>query len=425
MFYSHQLLARKAPMGQIWMAATMHAKMSKKKLSKIDIIQICDEILNPKVPMALRLSSILMGGVVIVYERKIKLNEAWKVKLVDDPNILPLGKRQAKPEAVTLSNQHCSDIGEMEQFMDCSTSKSFPAVNFHASAYFTMNLDAVDELAENLREEDLTHQHHQGRNTAQNARTEASSPSGPQGSKDDFQDPQIFFDGGHSGFTSGSHASIEAHRAVPAVEGNFIPPEVIIGTGSAHNTTPNRNGNDLTTLLSQASLGSVHRSFTNNSEGNTRSSKKRPHSSSHNNNSGLRTVVENPIDAEMEHEPNFFINEEFQEPNFKLVKDLTPENAYTNMTPLLEETGRTQTQRPVANEEMENTTTIIRTHLKTYFEGPEAPQSESLDQLADGMNRKQAAQLFFQICVLVTREVLKVKQTEPYGDILISRGAKM
>ncbi|PNX74361.1 sister chromatid cohesion 1 protein 1-like [Trifolium pratense] len=108
MFYSHQLLARKAPLGQIWMAATMHAKINRKKLSKLNIIKICEEILNPAIPMALRLSGILMGGVVIVYERKVKMlyddvsrllveiNEAWKVKSGPDPTLLPKGKSQAK-----------------------------------------------------------------------------------------------------------------------------------------------------------------------------------------------------------------------------------------------------------------------------------------------------------------------------------------
>nr|ACN28612.1 unknown [Zea mays] len=114
MFYSHQLLARKAPLGQIWMAATLHSKINRKRLDKLDIIKICEEILNPSVPMALRLSGILMGGVVIVYERKVKLlytdvsrllteiNEAWRIKPVTDPTVLPKGKTQAKYEAVTL-----------------------------------------------------------------------------------------------------------------------------------------------------------------------------------------------------------------------------------------------------------------------------------------------------------------------------------
>ncbi|KAI5434038.1 hypothetical protein KIW84_021049, partial [Lathyrus oleraceus] len=108
MFYSHQLLARKAPLGQIWMAATMHAKINRKKLNMLNIAKICEEILYPAIPMALRLSGILMGGVVIVYERKVKLlyddvsrllveiNEAWKVKNVPDSTMLRKGKSKAK-----------------------------------------------------------------------------------------------------------------------------------------------------------------------------------------------------------------------------------------------------------------------------------------------------------------------------------------
>ncbi|AQK88801.1 Sister chromatid cohesion 1 protein 1 [Zea mays] len=96
------------------MAATLHSKINRKRLDKLDIIKICEEILNPSVPMALRLSGILMGGVVIVYERKVKLlytdvsrllteiNEAWRIKPVTDPTVLPKGKTQAKYEAVTL-----------------------------------------------------------------------------------------------------------------------------------------------------------------------------------------------------------------------------------------------------------------------------------------------------------------------------------
>ncbi|KAI4996145.1 hypothetical protein ZWY2020_041286 [Hordeum vulgare] len=62
MFYSHQLLARKAPLGQIWIAATFKAKISRRRLDKLDIIKICEETLNPPVPTALRPSRILMGS---------------------------------------------------------------------------------------------------------------------------------------------------------------------------------------------------------------------------------------------------------------------------------------------------------------------------------------------------------------------------
>ncbi|KAI5011365.1 hypothetical protein ZWY2020_013502 [Hordeum vulgare] len=42
-------------------AATFKAKINRKRLDKLDIIKICEEILNPSVPTALRPSKILMG----------------------------------------------------------------------------------------------------------------------------------------------------------------------------------------------------------------------------------------------------------------------------------------------------------------------------------------------------------------------------
>ncbi|PQP97726.1 sister chromatid cohesion 1 protein 1 [Prunus yedoensis var. nudiflora] len=146
MFYSHQLLARKAPLGQI-----------------------CEEILNPSVPMALRLSGILMGGVVIVYERKVKLlyddvtrllveiNEAWKAKSVADPTVLPKGKSQARKEAVTLPENEDIDIEGMLNFSNGATTM------FQQTSYFAMRLDSVDEQYVNndAREEDPPQQFHQ------------------------------------------------------------------------------------------------------------------------------------------------------------------------------------------------------------------------------------------------------------------------
>ncbi|XP_061351696.1 sister chromatid cohesion 1 protein 1 [Gastrolobium bilobum] len=155
MFYSHQLLARKAPLGQIWMAATMHAKLNRRKLDKLNIIKICEEILNPSIPMALRLSGILMGGVVIVYERKVKLlyddvtrflveiNEAWKVKTAPDPTVLPKGKSQAKKEAVTLAVNEEINVGGIEKSLQFSNTAT--SMGFQHTAYFTMRLDNVDE----------------------------------------------------------------------------------------------------------------------------------------------------------------------------------------------------------------------------------------------------------------------------------------
>ncbi|KAL6609443.1 hypothetical protein ACP70R_039412 [Stipagrostis hirtigluma subsp. patula] len=156
MFYSHQLLARKAPLGQIWMAATLHAKINRKRLDKLDIIKICEEILNPSVPMALRLSGILMGGVVIVYERKVKLlyddvsrllieiNEAWRIKPAADPTVLPKGKAQAKYEAVTLP----------EKFMDMEVEQPMIFSDADAARFRGMRLEDLDEQYVNVNLED-------------------------------------------------------------------------------------------------------------------------------------------------------------------------------------------------------------------------------------------------------------------------------
>ncbi|KAK2983361.1 hypothetical protein RJ640_010738 [Escallonia rubra] len=171
MFYSRQLLARKGPLGQIWMAATMHAKIYRKDLDKLNIIKICEEILNPSVPMALRLSGILMGGVVIVYERKVKLlyddvtrllveiNQAWKVKSVRDPTVFPKGKSQAKYESVTLPDNQEAELGETEQ----SFSTSHTVMGFQQTAYIAMRLDTVDEpyISHNAREGELSQGYHQ------------------------------------------------------------------------------------------------------------------------------------------------------------------------------------------------------------------------------------------------------------------------
>nr|KYP73083.1 Sister chromatid cohesion 1 protein 1 [Cajanus cajan] len=137
------------------MAATMHAKINRRKLDKLNIIKICEEILNPSIPMALRLSGILMGGVVIVYERKVKIlyddvtrflveiNEASKVKAVPDPTLLPKKKSKAKREAVTLPENSEVNMAHMEQSLQFSNTGT--TNGFQHNAYFTMRLDTVDE----------------------------------------------------------------------------------------------------------------------------------------------------------------------------------------------------------------------------------------------------------------------------------------
>ncbi|KAI3908516.1 hypothetical protein MKX01_009318 [Papaver californicum] len=113
------------------------------------------------------------------------------------------------------------------------------------------------------------------------------------------------------------------------------------------------------------------------------------------------------------------------EPDFKFRR--FSENGFLHENEALVETGPTPTQHPPADHDqpLDKITDTIRMHLKTHFETPGASQVESLDQLANGANRKKAAQLFYQTLVLATHDHLKVQQTVAFGEILISKGPRM
>ncbi|KAI5076245.1 hypothetical protein GOP47_0008959 [Adiantum capillus-veneris] len=128
MFYSNQLLSRKGPFGQIWIAATMHKKINRRKAEQIDIAEICEQILNPVVPLALRLSGILMGGVVLIYNHKVKFfsedvnNLLIQIKLITatknlDTTSLPKEKSQARFEAITIEYGFSEEHNELEKEM--------------------------------------------------------------------------------------------------------------------------------------------------------------------------------------------------------------------------------------------------------------------------------------------------------------------
>ncbi|XP_060196982.1 sister chromatid cohesion 1 protein 1 [Lycium barbarum] len=626
MFYSHQLLARKAPLGQIWMAATLHSKLNRKKLSKLNIIKICEQILNPSVPMALRLSGILMGGVVIVYERKVKLlyedvtrlmvqiNEAWKVKAASDPTLLPKGKSQAKHAAVTLPDYREDELPEIEQTL--RNTDTVTMMDFEQTSYFAMRLDnenlydkpnAQEEPAKDLHQVDadnITLAEHMESNhtdmfnhferfdiegdeetqmnftqpedaqipstpvpsppkeqahqpdeipdrypedqvkqksdeaeevfeqrqdqkrpkpTRQRARKAAgltidheqtiiagdiyqswlqsasdiasrtrkkrktlsvissmkiarlmevppialleglltngnkevhypapllklwmrntqpphdspsgktSSPNPPEPSytspgerMNNVEPPFEDFQGGGGSPSVG--ISIEKQRA--NLNNNVIPPEILmedlrtnlINMG-LHPTEA--NGVEKTDRMatpgsgdeprSIPSSGSDHGYLSQNSVTNSsRSNKKRPHSSHSGN--GLHPVAEeNPW-----HDPT---------PNFKLTRlSELSEKGFTQDNEMLMETGPTQTQHPFVTQPLDVMTDSIRMQLKSHFDTPGSAEAECLNELTLGMTKKQAACLFYQTCVLATRDFVKVEQEVPYGDILISRGAKM
>ncbi|XP_059654323.1 sister chromatid cohesion 1 protein 3-like [Cornus florida] len=71
MFYSHTFLARKGPLGTVWSAAHLQNRLKKSHYTSTDISSTVALIMFPEVPMALRMSSHLLLGVVRIYSKKV------------------------------------------------------------------------------------------------------------------------------------------------------------------------------------------------------------------------------------------------------------------------------------------------------------------------------------------------------------------
>ncbi|KAK6135783.1 hypothetical protein DH2020_030478 [Rehmannia glutinosa] len=168
--------------------------------------------------------------------------------------------------------------------------------------------------------------------------------------------------------------------------------------------TPGNSGDEIRSIPSSGSGNGFSHTIQTSIQDDPQ---KRPFSASKNSGNGLEPVAEE-------------LSWQHSDPNFKLSK--LSENGLTPDNDLLVETGPTQTQkRPIINQPLDQITDSIRMHLKTHFDTPGSAKFESLNQLAFGMNKKRAACLFYQTCVLATRDYVRVEQNVPYGDILISR----
>jgi cohesin complex subunit SCC1 len=82
MFYSNQILARKGPLGLVWIAAHMDGRLKRQQINSASIPASVDTLLDPEVPLALRLSGQLLLGVVRIYARKVCISTPWHAALV-------------------------------------------------------------------------------------------------------------------------------------------------------------------------------------------------------------------------------------------------------------------------------------------------------------------------------------------------------
>ncbi|KAL2423594.1 hypothetical protein ABEF95_000038, partial [Exophiala dermatitidis] len=73
MFYSPKLLATTGPLARVWLASNVERKLSKSQILQSDIQSSVVAIVEQgHEPMALRLTSQLMLGVVRIYGRKAR-----------------------------------------------------------------------------------------------------------------------------------------------------------------------------------------------------------------------------------------------------------------------------------------------------------------------------------------------------------------
>ena len=70
MFYSQLILAKKGPLGRIWLAAHFHKKLNKKEIFSTSIRDSVESIISPDEPLSLRVSGHLLLGVVRIFSKK-------------------------------------------------------------------------------------------------------------------------------------------------------------------------------------------------------------------------------------------------------------------------------------------------------------------------------------------------------------------
>lgn len=117
MFYSQVILAKKGPLAKVWLAAHWgDKKLGRPQIFATDISQSVESIVNPTVPLALRVSGHLLLGVVRIYSRKVKyvLNDCTEAMLKLQMAFLPrkdlLEQTETAEKTTTVAN-----FGEYDQ----------------------------------------------------------------------------------------------------------------------------------------------------------------------------------------------------------------------------------------------------------------------------------------------------------------------
>lgn len=168
MFYSQTFLARKGPLGTVWCAAHLQHRLKKSHYTSTDIPSTVDRIMFPEVPIALRMSSHLLLGVVRIYKKKVDylfqdctvalagLNKAFTTTEVN----LPENATTATFESITLPPTLNLDGFDMSDYLDPEGSpdnhlKSYEEITIpdQISPYITIHVDE-DNICPSVPEQD-------------------------------------------------------------------------------------------------------------------------------------------------------------------------------------------------------------------------------------------------------------------------------
>ena len=71
-FHYDFILSKRSSLAKVWLAAHWEKKLSKVQIFETNLQSIVQDILHPKTPIALRMSSHLLVGLVRIYSRKAK-----------------------------------------------------------------------------------------------------------------------------------------------------------------------------------------------------------------------------------------------------------------------------------------------------------------------------------------------------------------
>jgi len=154
MFYSQSILARKSPLGTVWIAAHLERKVKKTQIDGIDIPSYAESIMCPEVPIALRLSGHLLLGLVRIYSWKVNylfqdcnrmlstIRTAFASVEVD----LPFDADRAPFEVITLPETFNLDdvnLDDAIRQMDTPDNhrKTFDQITLSEVEYVTITLD--------------------------------------------------------------------------------------------------------------------------------------------------------------------------------------------------------------------------------------------------------------------------------------------